>query len=58
MGPLGGVEGANPEALTVNAKKHRWWAPWEVPDGDPRAPTIKVRNIDDGPSCEVPVLEI
>jgi hypothetical protein len=31
-GPLGGVGGRHPGAPTINAKKYRRWAPWEVPE--------------------------
>jgi hypothetical protein len=31
VGPLrGGARDS--EAPTINAKKYRWWAPWEVPE--------------------------
>jgi hypothetical protein len=28
--PLGGLRARDPEMPTINAKKHRWQAPWEV----------------------------
>jgi hypothetical protein len=30
MGPLGGAGAVDPRAPIINAKKCRWWAPWEV----------------------------
>jgi hypothetical protein len=29
---LGGAEAVDPVAPTINATKHRRWAPWEVPE--------------------------
>jgi hypothetical protein len=71
-GPLRRVRAADPGAPTINAKKRRRWAPWDVSeldirecppsmlrninggplvgaDGDPRVPTINVKNVDHGP---------
>jgi hypothetical protein len=31
-GPLGGVGAVDLGASTINAKKRRWWDPWEVPE--------------------------
>jgi hypothetical protein len=31
-GPLGGAGAGDPRASTINAKKRRWWVPWEVPE--------------------------
>jgi hypothetical protein len=30
VAPLGDAGVGDPGAPTLNAKKHRWWTPWEV----------------------------
>jgi hypothetical protein len=32
VGPLGGVRAEDLGASIINAKKRRWWGPWEVPE--------------------------
>jgi hypothetical protein len=50
MGPLGGVRAGDPGAPTINAKKCRWWAPWEVPEREIQEhPPSTLTNIDGGP---------
>jgi hypothetical protein len=49
VGPLVGADG-DPIASTINVKKRRRWAPWEVPELEIReCPSLTLRNIDDGP---------
>jgi hypothetical protein len=48
-GPLGGVGAIDPGAPTISAKKHRQRTPWEDGNGDPRASTIIMTNVDGGP---------
>jgi hypothetical protein len=38
-----------PEVPTINAKKRRWWAPWEAVPEVQECPPSTLRNIDDGP---------
>jgi hypothetical protein len=48
--PLGGGGAGDPGAPTINAKKHRWWAPWEVPQLEIRERRpLTLRNVDGGP---------
>jgi hypothetical protein len=47
-GPLAGA-GGDQGVPTINVKKHRWWAPWEVLSENSGAPTINARNIDGEP---------
>jgi hypothetical protein len=49
VAPLGGAGTIDPGAPTINAKKCRWWTPWEVPELLIRKrPLSMLRNIDDG----------
>jgi hypothetical protein len=49
-GPLGGAGAEDPGASTINAKKHRWLAPWEVPELKIRERTLStLKNVDDEP---------
>jgi hypothetical protein len=49
-GPLGGAGAGDSGALTINAKKHRWQAPWEVPELEIwERPPSTLRNVDGGP---------
>jgi hypothetical protein len=32
LGPVGGVGARDSGEPTINAKKHRWWITWEVPE--------------------------
>jgi hypothetical protein len=58
-GSLGGAEAIDPEVPTINAKKLRQWPPLMLrnmdggplagADGEPRAPTINIKNVNGGP---------
>jgi hypothetical protein len=48
VGPLGGGI-RDPGAPTINAKKCRWWAPWEVLKEIREHPPSTLRNVDGGP---------
>jgi hypothetical protein len=49
-GPLGGVEAGDPRAPTINAKKRRRRASWEVPELDIQEhPPSMLRNVDSRP---------
>jgi hypothetical protein len=46
MAPLGGARAGDPGASNINAKKHQWWAPWEMPELDIREhPPSMLRDI-------------
>jgi hypothetical protein len=49
VGPLGGAGAGDLGASTIDAKKRRWWPPWEVRKLEirERSPST-LRNIDDG----------
>jgi hypothetical protein len=50
VGLLGGVGARDPEAVTINARKHRWWVPWEVPELEIlERPPSTLGNIDGRP---------
>jgi hypothetical protein len=50
VAPLGGAGVRDPGAPTINAKKHRWRVPWEVPELETRQhPPSMIRNIDSAP---------
>jgi hypothetical protein len=58
-GSLGGAGAVDPGAPTIKAKKHRWRAPWEVPELEIREHSpLTLENVDDGPPWEVPELKI
>jgi hypothetical protein len=47
---LGGPRAEDPGAPTINAKKRRWWAPWEVLELKIwECPPSTLRNVNDGP---------
>jgi hypothetical protein len=49
-GPLGGVTAGDLGASTINTKKHRGRAPWEVPELETRErPPSMLGNVDGGP---------
>jgi hypothetical protein len=49
-GPLRGAGAGDPEVPTINIRKHRWQAPWEVLELKIREhPPSTLRNIDGGP---------
>jgi hypothetical protein len=52
--PLGGARAGDLRASTINAKKHRWRVPWEVPklEIQERPPSV-LRNIDGRPLASV-----
>jgi hypothetical protein len=57
--PLGGAGAIDPGASTINAKKCRRRAPWEVPALEIwERPPSTVRNVDGGAPWEVPELYI
>jgi hypothetical protein len=50
IAPLGGARAVDPRVPTINAKKHRRWAPWEVPELEiQERPPSTLRNVDGGP---------
>jgi hypothetical protein len=50
MDPLAGARAGDPEAPTINAKKRRWWGPWEVSELEIREhPPSTLGNVDGGP---------
>jgi hypothetical protein len=49
-GSLGGAGAVDLGAPTIKAKKHRWRAPWEVPELEIREHSpLTLENVDDGP---------
>jgi hypothetical protein len=49
-GPLGGVRAGDLGASTINARKYRRWAPWEVSELEIReCPPSTLENVDGGP---------
>jgi hypothetical protein len=52
--PLGGAKARDPIASTINVRKHRRWAPWEVPKlMIQERPPPTLRNVDDGLELEI-----
>jgi hypothetical protein len=49
--PLGGARVGDPRMSTINAKKHRRWAPWEVSELEIQEhPPSTLGNVDGEPS--------
>jgi hypothetical protein len=54
MDPLAGARARDPGAPTINAKKRRWRAPWEVSELEIREhPPSTLENINGGPPLAV-----